>query len=68
METLQDYVSKVFSAASTLQYEKVDEELVGRIVMNLHPNVLANAAFWNRLRSRKLLINAVGLIEETFSV
>ena len=35
--------------------------------MNLHHTVLAHAAFVERLRSRKDLINDVGLIEETFS-
>jgi len=44
-EALRDYVSKVFAASSFLQYEAVEEELLGRIVMNLHPNVLAHAAF-----------------------
>jgi hypothetical protein len=67
-EALRGYVSKVFTAASFLQYEAVEEELVGRIVMNLHPTVLANAAFSDRPRSQKDLINAEGLIQETFSV
>jgi len=60
-------VSKVFAAASFLQYEAVEEEFVGRIVMNLHPTVLAHSAFLDRPRSRKDLINTVGLIEK-FSV
>jgi hypothetical protein len=60
-------VSKVFAAASLLQYEAVEEELVGRIVMNLHPTALAHAAFLESPRSRKALINALGLIEK-FSV
>ena len=63
-----DYESKVFAASNFLQYEAVEEEMVGRIVMNLHPTVLAHAAFLDRPRSRKDLINAVGLIEESFSV
>ena len=44
-EVLGDYVNKVFAAAGFLQYEAVEEELVGRIVMNLRPTVLAHAAF-----------------------
>jgi hypothetical protein len=67
-EALRDYVIMVFSAAGFLQYEAVEDDLVGRIVMNLHPTVLAHAAFLERPRSRKYLINAVGLIEEKFSV
>jgi hypothetical protein len=66
-KALRDYVSKVFAAASFLQYEAVEEEFVGRIVMNLHPTVLAHSAFLDRPRSRKDLINTVGLIEK-FSV
>jgi len=66
-EALRDYASKVFAAAGFLQFEAVEEELVGRIVMILHPTVLAHAEFLERPRSQKDLINAVGLIEE-FSV
>ena len=36
--------------------------------MNLHSTVLAHAAFLERPRSRKDLINAVSLIEKRFSV
>jgi len=61
-------VNKVFAAVGFLQYEAVEEELVGPIVMNLHPTFLAHAAFLERPRSRKDLIYAVGLIEERFSV
>jgi hypothetical protein len=50
LEALRDYVSKVFAAASFLQYEAVEEALVGRIVMNLHPTVLAHAALLDRPR------------------
>jgi hypothetical protein len=67
-EALRDYVNKVFAVAGFLQYEAVEEELVGRIVMNLHPTVLAHAVFLERPRSRKDLINAVSLIEKRFSV
>ena len=37
-EALRDYVNKVFAAAVFVQYEAVEEELVGRIVMKLHPH------------------------------
>ena len=46
----------------------MEEELVGRMFMNLHHNVLAHAAFLDLPRSPNELINAVELIEETFSV
>jgi len=67
-EALRDYVSKLFAAAGFLQYEAVEEELLGRIVMNRHPTVLAHAAFLDRPRSWKEFINAVRLVEEMFSV
>ena len=38
-----------------------------RIVMSLHPHVLAQAAFLERPHSRKELHDAVRLIEEKFS-
>jgi len=40
----------------------------GRIVTNLHPAILSHAAFLERPRYRKEFINAIGLIEEKFSV
>ena len=42
--------------------------MVGRIFMNIHPTVLTHAEFLERPRSRKDLINAMGLTEEKFSV
>jgi hypothetical protein len=52
-EALRDCVSKVFEFAGFLQYGAAEEELVEQIVMNLHPTVLAHAAFLERPRSRK---------------
>ena len=49
-QPLRDYVSKVFAAASFLQYEAVEEGLVGRVVMKLHPTCLVHAAFLDRPR------------------
>ena len=62
------YVDKVFAAAGFLQYGATEEQLVGRIVMNLHPSVLAHTAFLDRPHTWKELISAVGLIEEKFSI
>jgi len=58
----------VFAAARFLEYEADEEQLVGRIVMNLHPAILAHAAFLERPRSCKELMNTIGLIEEKVSV
>jgi len=65
---IRDYVDSVFGAVRFLEYEAEEEQLVARVMMNLHPTVLAHSAFFKRPRSRKELINAVGLIEEKFSV
>ena len=67
-QSLREYVDRVFTAARFLQYEAEEEQLIDRIVMNLHPTILAHAAFLDRPRSRQELITAVGLIEEKFSV
>jgi len=67
-QALREFVGRVFAAANFLEYEADEEQLVGRIVMNLHPAILAHAAFLERPRSRKELVSAIGLIEEKVSV
>jgi len=63
-QALREFADSVFAAARFLEYEADEEQLVGRIVMNLHPAILVHAAFLERPRSRKELMNAIGLIEE----
>jgi hypothetical protein len=41
-----------------------EQQLVDRILMNLHPSILAHTAFLDRPRSRKELYGAVAMIEE----
>jgi hypothetical protein len=65
---VRDYPDKVFSAAKFLGYAADEQQLVDRVVMNLHPSVLAQAAFLDRPHSRDQLYSAVGLMEEKFSV
>jgi hypothetical protein len=62
------YIDQVFQAAQFLQYEAMEQQLVDRVVMNLHPQVLSQAAFLEKPRSHKDLYRLVGLIEEKFSV
>jgi hypothetical protein len=64
-KSMRFYIDRVFQAAEFLQYEAT--ELVDRVVMNLHPRVLSQAAFLEKHRSRKDLYRLVGLIEK-FSV
>jgi len=63
---IRDYVYRVFATARFLDYEAEEGQLVACVLMNLHTTVLAHSAFFERPRSHKELINAVGLIEEKF--
>jgi hypothetical protein len=47
-QPLRTYIEQVFSAAKFLQYVAREQELVDRVVMNFHPNILAHAAFIDR--------------------
>jgi hypothetical protein len=67
-QLVRNYIDKVFAAAKFLGYATDEQQLVDRIVMNLHPSILAQAAFLERPHSRAQLYSAVGLIEERFSV
>jgi hypothetical protein len=50
---LREYIEQVFRAAGFLGYNASEQQLVDRIIMNSHPNILAHAAFLERPRSRK---------------
>jgi len=65
---LREFVDRVFAAATFLQYEADENQLIGHIVMNLHPTILTHATFLERTRSRKELISDISLIQEKFSV
>ena len=67
-QSIHVYIEQVFRAADFLQYGASEEQLVDRVVMNFHPSILGQAAFLDRLRSRKDSYRVVGLIEEQFSV
>jgi len=66
-QPLREHIDRVFAAAKFLGYEAGEQQLVDRIVMNLHPTILAHAAFLERPRFRKELNSAVSLIEDKFS-
>jgi len=67
-ESMRSYVDQVFQAAIFLQYGATEQELIDRVLMNLHPEVLAQSAFLDRPRSRKEMYKIMGLIEEKMSV
>ena len=68
MTPVREYIDQVFSAARILGYDAEEQNLVDRIVMNLHPDVLAQSAFVDRPNSRKELYDVVGIIEEKIAV
>jgi len=63
-QSMRVYIEQVFQAANFLQYEATKQQLVDRILMNFHPDVLAKAAFLDKPRCLKDLYRVVGLIEE----
>jgi hypothetical protein len=67
-EPIRAYFDRVFQAAEFLLYEATEEQLVQRILMNLHPNIQKLACLTDRPRSRKDLTHLVSLIEEQSSI
>ena len=62
------YLEQGCQAAEVLQYEASQQQLVNRVQMNVHLDILGQAAFLDRPRSLKELYRVVGLIEENVSV
>jgi hypothetical protein len=67
-QSLRTYVDQVFQVPEFLRYDATELQLVDRVVMNLHLEVLGQAAFLEKPRSLQDLCRAVGLIQERFSV
>jgi len=67
-QSLRMYIEQVFRAMEFLEYQSTEQQLVEWVVMNFHPEILNQAAFLEKPRSRKELDQAVGLIEERFAV
>jgi len=65
---VREFIDQDFSAARILEYEASEQSLVDRILMNLHPTVIAQSALIDRPHSRKELYEVVGIIEEKFAV
>jgi len=42
-QSLREYIGQVFQVAKFLQYDATEQQLVDRVVMNLHPRLLAQA-------------------------
>jgi len=65
---LREFIKQVMDAAEFLQYGASEGELVERILMNLHPDILAQATLLPRPGSFDELRYMVGLIEERMAV
>jgi hypothetical protein len=65
---VREYINQVFSAARFLGYDAEEQSLVDRIVMNLHPDILAQSAFVDKPRTRKELYDVIGIVEEKMAV
>jgi len=62
------FIDQIFQAAEFLSYEATEQQLVERIVMNLHPEILKETAFLNPPNTREELSRVVNQIEERFCV
>ena len=67
-QPMPTYTEQVFQEAEFLQFGATEQQLVDRVLMHFHPDVLAKAAFLDSPRSRKDLFRIVGLIEGKISV
>jgi len=47
-QSTREYIDQVFTTAEFLKYDADEQQLVDRIIMNLYPSVLAQAAFLER--------------------
>ena len=62
------FIDQIFQAAEFLSYAATEQQLVERIVMNLHPEILKETAFLNSPNTREELGRVVNQIEERFCV
>ena len=62
------FIDQIFQAAEFLSYGATEQQLVERIIMNLHPEILKETAFLNKPYIRDELFRVVNQIEERFCV
>ena len=67
-QSVRECIDQVFTSPEFLGHEVGEQQLVDRVLMNLHPSILAYAAFLETSRSRKELCSAVGMVQEKVSV
>lgn len=67
-EPLRAYFDQVFQNAEFLRYEATEEQLVQRVIMNLHPSTLNLVSLVNTPKSRRELAVMASLVEEQSAV
>jgi hypothetical protein len=67
-ESVRGFADQIFEAASFLEYQASEEQLVERILMNLHPTFLTQAVFVQKPVSRRELYLSIGTMEEKIAV
>ena len=67
-QNLREYIGQVWQVAKFLEYDATEQQLVDRVVMNLHPHLLTQAALLGRPRSLQELYGIVTIIEEKCAV
>lgn len=65
---LREFIKEVVGAAEFLQCRESEGEILNRILLNLHPDILAQAAFLPRPGSYRESRDMVGLIEDRMAV
>jgi len=65
---IREFIKEVIDAAKFLQYNASEADVVERVLMNLHPEILAQVALLPRPVLFQELRNTVGLIEERMAV
>ena len=67
-QPIREFIKEVIDAAEFLQYNASEADVVARVLMNLHPDILAQAALLPRPYTFQELRNTVGLMEERMAV
>ena len=67
-QPIREFIKEVTDAAEFLQYNASEADIVERVLMNLNPDILAQAALLPRPNSFRELRHTVGLIEERMAV
>ena len=67
-QPIREFINEVIDAAEFLQYNSSEADVVERVLMNLDPDILAQAALLPRPNSFQELRHTVGLLEERMAV